>query len=668
MPSALIIGSGAGGSVSAWALASAGWDVIVFEKGTNCFPGLGSAAGVREPPWANDEIKMTRRGFAEQDPFLEPRAFRTQDEAASGVERSFVGDVNGLPTTVGGGTVHWGAGYAIRFWRQDFKALSLYGPIDGASIADWPLSYDELAPYYSAVERQLGVQGDLASMPASTLAQAPRTERFPMTPGPQMYSSRLASEGARKLGYQPYRAPMALNSRPYGGRSACVNCGFCTSYGCPISAFGNAALCFLHPALRTGRVQLRTETFVYQIDTTPDGRRAQGVRYIDSSGLRRRQTADVVILAASAIETARLALLSTSTAHPGGLGNGSDQIGRNLTFHTSTYAWGNFEQRLHAYRGPSQDTAMDDFVGPVFAPEARSAGLPYIKGGLLEMAPTIPVMQEAGLYPTRGLSHKQLMRQSPFRDRFFAVTLVGEDLPQANNRVDLDPGVRDVHGLPVPRVTMSPHRFEQVASAYFGPRMQAICEAAGARASGFASEATLGKAGLGIGGTAHVMGTMRMGADPRTSVVDSWARMHELDNVHVADGSVFVTSTGFNPTLTIMALALRMAEHLAGASPWRPPTPAPDSRHHRPGNHPAHHHHHGHRDQRRTIPGGGVPAAGGGPEGSGGAGPPVAPGGAAGAGGHLPFTGFVAAITGGIGAAAAATGALLRRATRRRDG
>src|SRR5262249_10074965 len=154
---------------------------------------------------------------------------------AAGTARSFMGDVNTLPTTVGGGTVHWDA-KVPRFWRQDFHGRSLYGPIAGANVADWPLSYEELAPFYREVERRMGVQGDVRRMPRATLAQAPRRHQFPLPPNPPMLGGSRLAEGARRLGYEAYPFPMAVHSRPFGGHPRCNSCGFCSGYGCPIVA------------------------------------------------------------------------------------------------------------------------------------------------------------------------------------------------------------------------------------------------------------------------------------------------------------------------------------------------------------------------------------------------------------------------------------------------
>jgi choline dehydrogenase-like flavoprotein len=582
-PSVIVVGSGAGGSVAAWALRKAGHPVLVLEKGRNLLRGLGTASGPHIP-FGNDEVKPGR-AFENQDVVLEPRSSRTRQEASNGVERSFVGDVNMLPTTVGGGTIHWDA-KTPRFWRQDFNALSLYGPVPDANVADWPLTYDDLAPFYDEVEQRLGVQGDVSKMPAATLAQAPRAQQFPLPPNPPMYSSTLLAQGASALGYHPYPFPMAVASRPFDGRPACNSCGFCSGFGCPINARGSAAASFLHQALLDG-AELRSRCFVTRVDLAPGGRRAVGVSYLDGAGNLRHERADVVVLAPSAIETARLALLSATSDHPDGLGNRSGQLGRNLMFHFFSLGVGLFANEPHAWRGPASTVTIDDFVGPERGPAAQAAGLPYLKGGICEVGGGLTLLAEAGIYGslpgTWGTTLKNLLRASPFRAHLTALSMVGEDMPQLANRVDLDPTLRDVHGLPIPRITYSAHRHEVAASLFYGPQLQAICAASpGAVASGFVPIGVLVEQSGGFASplagpasTAHIMGTARMGIDPAHSVVDPYGRVHDLDNVYVADGSVFVTAGGFNPTVTIMALALRTARHLAGVAPAAAATPAP---------------------------------------------------------------------------------------------
>ena len=334
---AVVVGSGAAGSAAAWELARRGWDVTVLERGRNLRPGLGRRpSGRLGTEYGSDEVKGYR-GFGFPDAELEPYTTRTQAEASSGVARSAQGALGQLGAAVGGTSLHYNA-KTPRFWKQDFSLLSDHGPIDGAQVADWPIGYDDLAPYYDLVERQVGVQGDRSAMPARTLEQSPRRRDFPMPPNPTGYAAGLLAEGARLVGMEPYPYPAAVNSEPRKGRPACNSCGMCSGFGCPINARGDALVSFLNPALRTGRVRVIERAFVDRVETTGNGRRARAVRYRDVRGEVHRVPASTVVLAGSPINTARLLLMSANRAHPTGLGNRSDQVGRNMMFHNFTIA------------------------------------------------------------------------------------------------------------------------------------------------------------------------------------------------------------------------------------------------------------------------------------------------------------------------------------------
>jgi choline dehydrogenase-like flavoprotein len=560
----VIIGSGAGGASAAWELALAGFEVTVLEKGRNYFRGLGDSDGLRFPVMGGDEIRKYR-GFPGMDTLAEPRTRRSQDDATDGVERVFTGDVNHLPSTVGGGTTHWDA-KTPRFWKMDFEMKSRFGDVPGASMADWPFGYDDLASWYEVAERRLGVQGDLSDQPGFALAEAPRGE-FPMPAGPPMYSGLLFQKAAASLGYEVCSFPMAANTRIYDDRPTCSNCGYCSGFGCPINARGGAAVSFLHPAIQAG-AKLVTRALVTKIATGHDGR-ATHVEYL--SGDERRPTrleADLVILAASAVESARLALRSTSTAHPNGLGNASDLVGRYLCFHTSTFATAVMPQRLHPHRGRSCSHVMYEPCRPVTAERwLRWLDLPFLRGGVCEIGGSSNLLDEAMIYfqvPFLWRSaHKDHMRESRMRDRMLGVQMLGEDLPQFGNRVDLDPEVKDIYGLPVARITYDLHLHEKVASWYWALELREILRASGADSVYFLPAGLSPIDSAQANHTRHMSGTLRMGTEPETSVTDAYGRIHGAPNVVVCDSSVFPTSGAFNPTLTICAVSMRNATAVA---------------------------------------------------------------------------------------------------------
>lgn len=553
---AVIVGSGPGGSTVADVLTAAGWSVVILEKGRNHLIDL-EAPYEAKGHFSNDELKFVSRHFLGPDPLTEPRTFRRSE--ADG-DRLLTGDVNNVPSTVGGGGPHADAKLP-RFREEDFHLLSARGPVDGASVADWPIQYDDLEPYYAEAERLVGVAGDAEANPLAAWRSGP----YPMPPGPAMYGAVLSTGAAERLGLHPYPAPTGANSVPYDGRPACNNCGFCGMYGCPIHAKGDP-VASLRRALLTGRCELRPEAYVTEVALDASGGRTTGVRYLDPHGGTHEVRAGHVVLACGAFETPRLLLRND-------LANSSGLVGRNLTFHFQTLTVGGFPFSLHGHRGRSVTHHHDDFVVPTDddLAAAREAGLPFFRGGTVEHGGAAGPIQEALNYGP-GAHHGASMRDSALRDRLWVFTMQGEDLPRLTNRVDLDPSVVDAWGMPAGRVTYSPHRHELAASAHWAPVLEAVMREAGADwaltttsppAEGDPSGEAAG--GLGVApASKHVMGTCRMGDDPSSSVVDPDGRFWDVENMLCADSSVFVTSTGFNPTLTIVALAHRAASKLAG--------------------------------------------------------------------------------------------------------
>lgn len=555
---AIVVGSGAGGSMAAMALAEGGLDVVVLEKGDSWFDDLTKVAPATR--FSNDDLKRNR-AFARPDPDADPRTYRWSDSEA---EPRHVGEVQSLLQTVGGGTVHWGAD-TPRYWDIDFQKLSLLGPVPGAEISDWPFAYPEIAPFYEEVENLIGVAGDVTALPELVLRHAPRSGPLPMPAGPPQYSSTLAAKGCERFGLHPFPVPMAINSRPFDGRPACNNCNFCSGYGCPINA-RVGALAPLRRAIRAG-AEIRPLSRAVRVVTS--GRKATAVRWSDATGKLHTEAADMVVLAAMAIESSRLVRLSE-------LPDPHGTAGTCLMMHWFTDGTGIFfDHTPGAERGRSITHDCDDFADPEYPgarQAARAAGLPYFRGGGMELGGSQSLLDEAATYrglmpvisPSRpfGAGFKELMRSSILRNRLTGISMMGEDLPYRTNTVDLDPTVRDYAGYPVARITYSPGRHEIAAQRFYMPRIAQIMREAGATYATAVSSAASAEtpiSGSDVPVTQHVMGGLRMGTDESTSCTNGVGRYHQLDNLFVADASVFPSSGAHNPTLTIMATALRNA-------------------------------------------------------------------------------------------------------------
>jgi choline dehydrogenase-like flavoprotein len=512
----LIVGSGAGGGPLAVSLATAGLRVLVLEKGpryerSEYDHATGIAPGSFVPPLAEDPHTVVTRKT--------PIALPT--------------DLGWIATCVGGGTVHMGA-YLYRFHPDDFRLRSRFGPYE--EVADWPFDYDELEPWYSRAEWEVGVSGLAGTDPG----EAPRSRPYPMPPlEAHPVADRLA-DACRKRGLHPFPTPRAINSRPYGGRPVCTYCPHCASYGCPVGARGSSQEALLSRAEATGRCTLLPRSMVREVLVDGDGR-ATGCVYLDEQGKEHRAAARVVCVCASAVESARLLLLSTSNRYPRGLANGNGLVGRHLQFHGVTTGRGRLPvEHLHAGERSSHPMIGLSVADHYFLPPGVS-DLP--KGGLLRFGR--PQGEGVPVAPSPGQEELEL---------FFEV--FHDFLPNAATFVELDEQVRDRWGLPVARIhfDIPPHL---------------------ARAGGFVLERAfelLGDLGTEaltadvVGGVSRylVLGTCRAGDDVETSVVDGFCRTHEVPNLFVVDGSFMPTSGGAPPTLTILAQSFRVADHLLG--------------------------------------------------------------------------------------------------------
>ncbi len=527
----LIIGAGASGAAAAKVLTEQGLRVVGLERG----------------PWrtketfGGDELANVNRYNLWPDPLLNPRTVRTSADEPARTELFCP-----VPQMVGGGTVHW-QGWLPRFTESDFRFHSLVGDLPGASLADWPISYDDLEPYYDKVEWAFGVSGQ----GGANKHESRRSRGYPCPPMPQSRYAQKFHQGCEKLGWNSFPTPQAALSRPYDGRPATVISAFAQQHGDPTGTRSSALNVFVPQAVATGRYDLRAECYVREITLDERGR-AKGAVYEDADGNLFQQDADVVILACGAIETARLLLLSKSSRFPNGLANGSDLVGRNVTFHEYSAAVATFDEPIYAWAGGGYVSASsfqfyesDDSRGFVGGGHIAAAGV----GIPLPINWTLPDR------PSWGAGAKQVDR-----DHFnhsMAAAMVVHDMPQHDNRVDLDDTVVDAWDLPVARITLTPHENDLKMGRFLIDRNADILEAAGAK--------TVQKVYIDriTGNCSHQHGTTRMGNDPATSVLDRNCRAHEVDNLFVVDGSPFPTGTGANPTLTIMANAWRVAEHIA---------------------------------------------------------------------------------------------------------
>jgi gluconate 2-dehydrogenase alpha chain len=551
----VIVGVGAAGGILAAELGKAGMKVIGLERG----PRLKTSDF--EP---HDELRYFQRQDLRPDPKRMPVTWRPNAKATAHPVPS---QNNG--NQAGGGTVHYGA-VSWRFHEDDFRVrsqtIARYGADaipEGSSIIDWPLSYAELEPYYERAEYELGVSGRAGNLngkkvDGGNVFEAPRQRDYPLPPLLNDQVGANFEPAAKKLGLHPFPTPHAILSQPYKDRPGCTYCGFCQAFGCHVGAKSSILVTKLPEADATGNFKLITGALCYRVNSDNSGK-ATGVSYYGPDRSDNTIEADIVILAPFIYDNVRLLLLSKTEKFPEGLANSSGHVGKHIMAHIGARAFAAFDDRhVNVYMGPSaQKNSLDDFNADNF--DHKDLG--FIRGAQISAGPAGleggPLGTAMSMNPPPGVPRWG----AAFRDfyakyytRHTALTGQTENLPYADQTIDLDPNVRDAWGLPAPRMTYDWRRPNEKARVEFvQKKMVEIGRAMGA------AQVWTAPFGPGAPGAHHQGGT-RMGGDPHESVVNKYSQSWDIPNLFIMGSSTHPTMSGFNPTLTIQALAYMTAD------------------------------------------------------------------------------------------------------------
>jgi choline dehydrogenase-like flavoprotein len=515
----LIIGAGASAAAFAWSLADTRMNILCLEQGDWMNPSTYPTTGMDWDARAHGDFAFS------------PNVRRRPEDYPVNDSDSPISIA--MFNAVGGSTITYAAHFP-RFHPSDFRVRTLDGVAD-----DWPLDYARLEPYYVTNERMMGVAG-LAGDPA----YPPKEPVMPPVPLGKL--GETIARGFNALGWHWWPSDSAIATVPYEGRDACLNLGPCLT-GCAQGAKASTDITYWPAALRRG-VRLQTRCRVREITIAPSGM-ADGVIYYDADGVERRQKAEMVVLACNGVGTPRLLLNSRSAQFPDGLANRSGLVGRNLMFHPYAMVVGVFPEPLDGYKGPTGCGLMShEFY-------ETDPGRGFKRGYSFELMRGVgPVTMalwglQSGLVPW-GSSHHEAF--GTVFDRIAGLLAICEDLPDGDNRVTLDPDLVDGNGIPAPKIHYRVGANTRRILDHGIARASEVLQAAGALVT--SAEAPMRVAGW------HLMGTARMGTDPARSVVNRWGRAHDVRNLFIIDGSVFVTAAAVNPTNTIQALTLHSAD------------------------------------------------------------------------------------------------------------
>jgi choline dehydrogenase-like flavoprotein len=527
----VVVGSGAAGGIIAKELSQNGFRVVVLEQGPY----------LTEADFTHNEIKVLNDDLLTNHPKLQPNTFRKTQSDVAKTQRTIM-----YGRLVGGTSVH----FTANFWRLheiDFIERSKVGPISGTGFTDWPITYADLEPYYTKVEWEVGVSGLAGASPFDP----PRSKPYPMPPLPTKSSGVLLEQAGRKLGWNPFPAPMAILSQPRAGRSACVNCGFCLGFGCEVGAKSSSLAAMIHVAEKTGRCEIRPNSYVHRIEVDANGR-ATGAVYFDAQRNVHLQKAKAVVISANGGETPRLLLLSANKQFPNGLANSSGMVGKYLMFNSGAVSIGVFEEPLNDYKGFAVSRIIHDF----YELDAQKVGF-YGGGGIDARFDLTPIGFANGALPPGtprwGKGFKDTLAHN--FTRTMEIMSHGTSLPLETNSFSLDTDVKDDWGLPALRTTYKDHPDDLKLATWLNARGLELLDAAGAKQKwSFPIE----EQSFAV----HLLGTCRMGNDPKTSVINADHRTHDVKNLFLCDGSSMVTSGRGQPTMTIEALAFRAADRI----------------------------------------------------------------------------------------------------------
>jgi len=536
---AIVIGAGAAGGVVAMVLAQAGRRVLLLERGRE----FARYEDVSRDHLRNHRLPLYGHNLG-PDLAGNPRVYVDPQGVSHTVRPQEWGWHNNA-MAVGGGTRIFGA-QAWRYLPQDFRMASLYGVPENSSLSDWPISFDDLEEHYTRAEWDIGVSGDSHAMPFT----APRSRPYPMPPVPDNPQRLVLQHGAQQIGWRTHAVPLFINTAFYDGRPPCAQCGSCVGFACPSDSKNGSHNTVIPRAIATGNCELRTGVVVERIDTDSHGK-AVGVGFFrtdDTAKIRHAARARTIISSAGAIESARLLLNSQTDREPHGLGNNSDNVGRHLQGHYYPSAFGLFPENLYDPAGPGVTIACCQF-------NHHNEGI--VGGGMLTNPfINMPLMFWRQMFPPDvprwGIECKRFMREG-YR-RVVQVHGPVQEIPTRDSRVTIDSHVRDRWGIPVARLSGIAHP-ETVRTAEFMTKKAEQW----LRASG-ATKIWSNAVDRHLSAEQHQAGTCRMGEDSKTSVTNSFGRVHGHENLFVIDGSLHVTNGGFNPALTIFALAYRCAE------------------------------------------------------------------------------------------------------------